>query len=238
MKGPLTEVAFRSDVTVVLDDALGSDALVCRTARVQDPGLKERDSSGRDKGLLRMLMRDRHGTPWESVVLRFYVEAPVFVAREAHRHRIASVNETSGRYRELEPVFYLPGPDRRLVQTGKPGAYAFESGTADQQELVDGVLRKASTDAYAWYRLLLDQGVAREVAQMVLPVSIYTSWYVTVNLRSLLNFLSLRMVTDATTVPTFPRREIEMVAEKMEALAAQVVPESIRLFNELGRISP
>jgi thymidylate synthase (FAD) len=99
-------------------------------------------------------------------------------------------------------------------------------------------LEGGAREAYDRYRAMLRMGVAREVAQMVLPVSIYTSWYVTINLRSLFNVLSLRMVTDATTVPTFPRREIEMVAEKMEALAAQVVPESIRLFNELGRISP
>jgi thymidylate synthase (FAD) len=85
---------------------------------------------------------------------------------------------------------------------------------------------------------MLDAGIAREVARMVLPVNIYTSWYLTINLRSLFNFLSLRNKTDKTTVPTFPMWEIQEVANQMEALAATVVPESMKLFNENGRVSP
>lgn len=232
---------FRSDVSAALLESLGDDTTVARTARV-DRLFRPRQGlplTDRDRGLLNALMRDRHGTPWESVVFRFVIEAPVFVAREAHRHRIgASVNEVSGRYRELEPVFYLPGPDRKLVQTGKPGAYVFDHGTGDQHLMVHQVLHTASCDAYRQYRTLLDAGIAREVARMVLPVNIYTGWYLTINLRALLHFLSLRQVTAATTVPTFPQREIEMVAEQMEAHARTVVPESMRLFDLYGRVSP
>jgi thymidylate synthase (FAD) len=239
----MAEITYRSDMRVLLADHMGDDITVCTTARVEDPGvLATRFTTlrleDRDKGLLRMLMRDRHGTPWEAVVFRFYIEAPIFVAREALRHRIASVNETSARYRELEPVFYAPEPGRNLVQTGKPGAYRFEGGTTGQRLLVDDMVRTQSASAYQAYQMMLTSGVAREVARTVLPVNIYTSWYVTINLRSLLNFLSLRRSLPNSAAPTFPQREIEMVAEQMEALAERVVPESLRLFNEYGRVAP
>ena len=75
-------------------------------------------------------MRDRHGSPFEHNSMTFYVQAPIFVFREFMRHRIASYNEESGRYRELRPVFYVPGPERKLTQIGKPGAYEFVDGNA------------------------------------------------------------------------------------------------------------
>ena len=77
-------------------------------------------------------MRDRHGSPFEHNSMTFYVQAPIFVFREFMRHRIASYNEESGRYRELRPVFYVPGPERKLIQEGKPGAYVFVDGTPEQ----------------------------------------------------------------------------------------------------------
>jgi thymidylate synthase (FAD) len=241
-----SEIRFRSDFTVALTDWMGNDLAIVNAARVTAPDDWAAHEFGRDacpqcekdRGLLNMLMRDRHGTPWEHVVFTFYIEAPIFVAREAHRHRIASINEESGRYKELKPVFYLPVDDRPLIQEGKPGAYTFKPGGLWEMATVSDVTRESSARAYAAYREMLDTGIAREVARMVLPVNIYTSWYLTINLRSLFNFLSLRNKTDETTVPTFPMWEIQWVANQMEALAATVVPESMKLFNENGRLSP
>ncbi len=232
-----TEITFRSDMTVKLMDSMGDDQSICDAARVRRPGMRVTVDEA-DKGLMKMLMRDRHGSPWEHVIFTFYIEAPIFVAREAHRHRIASVNEESGRYKELRPVFYQPPDDRPLVQVGKPGAYTFEAGGLWGMATVLDVTRASSRAAYAAYREMLDAGIAREVARMVLPVSVYTSWHLTINLRSLFNFLSLRRVTDETTVPTFPMWEIQEVARQMEELAATIVPEAMRLFNENGRVSP
>ena len=82
-------------------------------------------------------MRDRHGTPFEHSSMTFYVRAPIFVFREFMRHRTFSYNEESGRYCTLEPVFYVPGPGRKLVQQSKPGAYEFTDGTPAQHKLVD-----------------------------------------------------------------------------------------------------
>ncbi len=144
-------------------------------------------------------MRDRHGSPFEHNSMTFYVQAPIFVFREFMRHRIASYNEESGRYRELRPVFYVPGRDRDLVQVGKPGAYEFLPGDDEQHELVDRLTRERSLAAYEAYRSMLDAGVAREVARIVLPLNLYSSMYVTLNARSLMNFLSLRTKHPAST---------------------------------------
>ena len=85
---------------------------------------------------------------------------------------------------------------------------------------------------------MLDAGIAREVARAVLPVTIYSSMYVTMNARSLMNFLSLRTTREDTHFPSFPQREIEMVAEKMEDFWADLMPLTYQAFNKNGRVAP
>jgi thymidylate synthase (FAD) len=177
-------------------------------------------------------------SPFEHNSMTFYVQAPIFVFREFMRHRIASYNEESGRYRQLDPVFYVPGPDRHLVQQGKPGAYEFVEGTREQYDTVVEQTRTACTDAYRAYLRMLDAGVAREVARGVLPVATYSSMYVTLNARSLMNFLSLRTKREGSHFPSYPQREIEMVAELMEAEWARLMPVTHAAFEAAGRVSP
>jgi len=177
-------------------------------------------------------------SPFEHNSMTFYVQAPIFVFREFMRHRIASYNEESGRYRELRPVFYVPDTDRNLVQEGKPGAYVFVPGTEEQYETVDGATREACTQAYTAYQKMLAAGVAREVARGVLPVATYSSMYVTMNARSMMNFLSLRTKREDSAFPSYPQREIEMVAEKMEAFWSELMPLTYAAFNANGRVSP
>ncbi len=196
------------------------------------------ETAKRDRGLINYLMRDRHGSPFEHTSMTFYVQAPIFVFREFMRHRIASYNEESGRYKELNPVFYVPGPDRNLIQTGKPGAYEFLPGTAEQVALVEQEARTASINSYESYQRMLEAGVAREVARIVLPLNIYSSMYVTMNARALMNFLSLRTKREGTHFPSFPQREIEMCAEKMEEFWAQLMPHTYEAFNKNGRVAP
>jgi thymidylate synthase (FAD) len=160
------------------------------------------------------------------------------VFREFMRHRMASYNEESGRYRELNPVFYVPGPSRNLVQVGKPGAYDFLPGTPEQSALVDAEVRASCEQAFASYQRMLDAGVAREVARVVLPLTIYSSMYVTMNARALMNFLSLRTKREGTHFPSFPQREIEMVAEKMENFWEELMPLTASAFNGNGRVAP
>ncbi len=149
-----------------------------------------------------------------------------------------SYNEESGRYRELQPVFYLPGESRKLVQEGRPGKYVFVEGTQAQQELAGRVMEDSYVHAYEAYQEMLAAGVAREVARSVLPVGLYSSMYATCNARSLMHFLGLRTQHDLAKVPSFPQREIEMVGEKMEAEWAKLMPLTYAAFNANGRIAP
>jgi thymidylate synthase (FAD) len=183
-------------------------------------------------------MRDRHGSPFEHNSMTFYVQAPIFVFREFMRHRMNSYNEESGRYRELNPVFYVPGPDRNLLQVGKPGAYDFLPGTPEQSALVTDEVRRTSTEAFESYQRMLDAGVAREVARIILPLNIFSSMYVTMNARSLMAFLSLRTKREGSHFPSFPQREIEMCAEKMENHFAELMPLTYAAFGENGRVAP
>lgn len=227
---------FRSDFVVKLVDSMGSDTQIANVARVSTGTYTENPQ--KNTGLLNMLMRDRHGSPWESGILQFYIEAPIFVTREFFRHRIASYNEASSRYKEMEPIFYCPTGARPLQQVGKPGAYTFTQGSEEQLTTVRLAHKTLAMDAWDQYTNMLDDGIAREVARNVLPLSLYSSFYVTLNLRSLMNFLSLRRVTSETTVPTFPLYEIDVVASQMEEHAADIFPVAMGLFNEHGRVSP
>ena len=149
-----------------------------------------------------------------------------------------SYNEESGRYRELAPVFYVPGRERALVQEGKPGHYRFTEGDDDQYKLVTEAMEQSYRRSYEAYQEMLAAGVAREVARSVLPVGLFSSMYATCNARSLMHFLSLRTKDERATVPSFPQREIEMVAEKMEAIWAGLMPITHAAFNATGRVAP
>jgi thymidylate synthase (FAD) len=239
------DIEFRSDVTVELVRSSASDRDVLFAARVSTAGEQtleeattDAEATPRDRGLINYLMRDRHGSPFEHNSMTFYVQAPIFVFREFMRHRMASYNEESGRYRELRPVFYVPGPERNLVQVGKPGAYEFLPGEPEQHAIVDETTRAVSIEAFAAYQRMLAAGVAREVARIVLPLNIYSSMYVTMNARALMNFLSLRTKVEGTHFPSFPQREIEMCAEKMEAFWTELMPLTHAAFNANGRVAP
>ncbi|MGW5532144.1 FAD-dependent thymidylate synthase, partial [Streptomyces xanthochromogenes] len=180
----------------------------------------------------------RHGSPFEAMVFQFKIDVPLFVAREWFRHRIGSFNEVSGRYQVLDPVFYVPSTERPLKQTGAPGAYTFEAGTQQQTDTTAMCHKNIAMAAWNFYQHLLSEGVARETARNVLPVSLYTSFYWTVNGRALLNFLSLRWNHPNSTVPTFPLYEIEQAAKKVEEQAKAVAPEAFAAFDKHGRVAP
>ena len=238
-----SELRFRSDMTVELVKHSAADTDVIWAARVSTAGEQSVDEAHKDpersQGLINYLMRDRHGSPFEHSSMTFLIVAPIFVFREFQRHRAGwSYNEESARYRELAPVFYLPAADRKLVQRGRAGKYHFEEGTAEQHELTESTMREAYRHSYGMYQKMLSNGIAREVARAVLPVGIYSSMYATCNSRALMHFLSLRTMHEQATVPSFPQREIEMVAEQMEDLWAKLMPLTHEAYNLHGRRSP
>ena len=236
------EIIFKEDVTVELIKSSASDNDVVWAARVSTAGENSKEAVGddasRDVGLINYLARERHGSPFEHTSMTFFISAPIFVFREFMRHRIASYNEESGRYRELRPVFYVPSKERKLVQIGKTGAYEFIDGTPEQYEITVKAIKDSCTTAYENYQKMLDAGVAREVARAVLPVTLFSSMYVTMNARALMNFLSLRTSREGSHFPSYPQREIEMVAEKMEEHFAKLMPITYGAFVKSGRIAP
>jgi thymidylate synthase (FAD) len=218
------------DGFVRLDAAMADDLSVVNAARVSF-GVRREEMDERDGGLIRFLMRERHGTPFEHNSFRFHVRCPIFVAREWFRHRVGSFNELSGRYTQLDERFYVPAPEDVRTQTGKPGAYTFESVDAELAERTRDRIREAYREAYASYEAMLADGIAKEVARTVLPVGIYTEFYWTLNARSVMNFLSLRNAETA-------QREIRRYAAAVEELFARHMPVTHAAFVAQERVAP
>ncbi len=232
----VTDVIPESSIQVLdhgfvrLDDAMATDLSVVNSARVSF-GRRKTEMDESDEGLIRFLMRDRHGTPFEHNSFRFHVRAPIFVAREWFRHRVGSFNEFSMRYARATDDFYLPEPDDVRTQVGKPGAYSFEPVSPELAEQTRDELQAVYEQAYATYERLVELGVARELARCVMPVGAYTEFYWTVNARALMNFVSLRAHETA-------QREIRRYAEAVEALFAERMPVTHAAFVANDRTAP
>lgn len=232
----MTEIEFSSDITVKLVRSMASDDMVVQAAQVSSKG--ENNPETVPARLVEALIKGKHGSPFEHNAFTFFVEAPIFVFREWHRHRIASINEMSGRYTVLPAKFYIPGDDRKLVNTGtkmKPEFVNFDDHTG--AEFKDSMRANASL-AWARYQYALNDGIANEVARMVLPVNIYSQMYWTVNARSLMNFLSLRVESDDSAVKSYPQWEIQMGADQIEGFFASRMPLTHAAFVKNGRVAP
>jgi thymidylate synthase (FAD) len=215
---------------VALDGAMADDLSVVNGARVSFARRKTVMDEA-DGALIRFLMRDRHGSPFEHNAFRFHVRCPIFVAREWFRHRIGSFNEFSLRYAKATDDFYLPEAVDVRTQVGKPGAYSFEPVAPELAEQTRERLAEVYAHAYSAYESLVESGVARELARCVLPVGAYTQFYWTLNARSLMNFVSLRN-------SEFAQLEIRRYAEAVESFFARLMPVTHAAFVEHGRRSP
>ena len=215
---------------VRLDDAMASDLSVVNSARVSF-GRRKEEMDESDEGLVRFLMRDRHGTPFEHNAFRFHIRAPIFVVREWMRHRVGSFNEFSMRYAKATSDFYVPEADDVRSQVGKPGAYSFEPVDPELAEQTREELQAVYDQAFETYERLVELGVARELARSVMPVGAYTEFYWTVNARALMNFVSLRAAETA-------QREIRRYAEAVEVFLAEKMPVTHAAFVAAGRVGP
>ena len=258
-----------SQLTVEPIKVSADDRSVVATARVSTKGSESRHdwSSEAQAGIIRYLMNNRHGTPFEHNQFVFYAHCPIFVYREWHRHRIGiSINEESGRYKELDPVFYVPAQERpglMQVPGGKPGQYSYRDATAEEWQEIVECIQAANTVSYGMYREMLSKGVAKETARECLPVNIYSSQYWTCNARSLMAFLSLRkkltkrepylgvdrlnddgsgsleiLWEGEAFFPSKPMWEINNVADQMEAVFAQAMPITHAAFVAAGYVAP
>lgn len=216
---------------------------VCKPCRRRKT---EGEGEGGSAGVRRPALQD--GVYWEDVlsVLPDGEETTYDISMPPPHHNFVadgfvvhnSYNEESGRYRELQPVFYVPGKDRKLVQRGRPGKYEFVDGTPEQYRAVTDAMEKSYRQSYAAYQEMLAAGVAREVARATLPVGLFSSMYATCNARSLMHFLGLRTQHELAKAPSFPQREIEMVGEAMEAEWARLMPLTHAAFDANGRVAP
>lgn len=214
---------------VRLDAALASDLAVVNGARVSF-NQESQEMTERDAGLIRFLMRERHGSPFEHGYFRFIVKAPLFVVREHHRHRAGhSYNEWSGRYSEMEPEFYVP--DFVRTQVGKPGAYTFEPVDETTRDLAREEIEAQASSAFEAYERMLEQGVAKEVARAVLPLNTYTKYLWSCNPRSLMHFSSLRNHEAA-------QFEIRQYAAAAEDFLMSLMPVTHEAFVANGRVAP
>jgi thymidylate synthase (FAD) len=238
---PMEPIELSSEILVELVDQAASDLSVVKAARVSTAGIdaaREERPEAQAAGLIRYLMRSRHGSPFEHNYLTFLVSAPIFTVRHLMRHRTWSFNEESARYRELRPRFYVPDADRHLKQVGKPGHYDYVPGDDGDHDRLVTVARHSYTTAYEGYAELLNSGIARELARMVLPSATYSTVFATCNARALMHFLSLRTHRPDAAYPSSPQREIALVAEQMEAEFARLMPVTHAAFEEFGRVSP
>ena len=237
---------FTSEITVRLIQQTGGDHMVVAAARVSTSGegaLEFADSASAEgnAGLIRYLIKQRHGTPFEHASLTFFVHAPIFVWREWHRHRIGfSYNEESGRYKQLDPVFWIPRPERNIVPVAdfKPARPVFQPGTVEQYDWLVEDLKAGYEDAYKRYQARLERGVAKEVARAGLPVGIYSSCWVTTNPRALMSFLTLRTHDMAAKDVSYPPAEIAEAARAVDKIFAAGWPITYAAFVANGRQAP
>jgi thymidylate synthase (FAD) len=209
---------------VRLIDVMGDDAAIVQAARVSyGSGTKK---VLEDRGLIRYLLRHAHTTPFEMVEFKFHVKLPIFVARQWIRHRTANVNEYSGRYSEMKDEFYTPQPNDIRPQSvlNKQGRSeeTLPEGMADQAA---NAFKAGQDEAYAQYQEFLEQGIAREIARINLPVSNYTEWYWKIDLHNLFHFLRLRIDSHA-------QYEIRVFAEAIAELVKPFVPHAWEAFED------
>ncbi len=209
---------------VRLVDYMGGDERIVQAARVSyGAGTK---SYRQDKGLINYLLRNDHTSPFEQVVLTFHTKMPVFVARQWVRHRTARLNEISGRYSIMKDEFYLPEGNAIAPQAAdnKQGREAdgFDETT---REAIRDTLERQQRAAYTEYERLLGHDLAREVARINLPLSMYTEWYWQIDLHNLFHFLRLRMDPHA-------QYEIRVYGEAIFEITRRVCPIATEAFEE------
>jgi thymidylate synthase (FAD) len=208
---------------VRLVDYLGGDERIVAAARVSY-GAGAR-TVREDRALIHYLFRNAHTSPFEQVQLTFHCKLPLFVARQWIRHRTARVNELSGRYSIMHDEFYIPEPSRVQYQSQENRQGSGAVMPRSYGEAVAAELRAEQAALYQSYSGMLETGVARELARINLPLSLYTEWYWQIDLHNLFHFLKLRLDAHA-------QYEIREYAKALAHCAKAVAPLAYEAFEE------
>lgn len=219
-----TEIKIHDHGFVRYIGHFGSDLDILESARISYKSPSKGEEQ--DKKLLAYLLKNKHTSPFEMVKIKFNIKMPIFVMRQFVRHRMQNLNEVSARYTELPNEFYLPEPNEWRGQNtankqGSSGLIAEE-----HQENCSFYTQEAYKAAYRTYEYLLEKGVAREMARMVLPVGIYTEIYSCWDLNNLLKFFALRDDSHA-------QAEIQDYARAMKTITEQCFPWVMELYESL-----
>ena len=200
------------------------DLEIVRNARVSYAAeWRTGEDAGKDAKLIHRLDRDRHTSPFEAMVFTFEIKAPIFVLRQWHRHRTWAYSEVSARYSELPEEFYVPEPDKITGQhpTEKQQRTEHQHPSAEKWR---EYTKDVNANAFNLYKLMLADGVPRELARTVLPVATYSHMFATVNLHNLFGFLTLRLDPHA-------QYEIRVYAEALLKLIEPVCPVTVEAFG-------
>ena len=227
---PAAEALLDQEIKVLdhgfvrLVDYLGGDARIVQAARVSyGDGTK---TVREDAALIDYLLRNRHTSPFEQVIFTFHVKMPIFVARQWIRHRTARLNEISGRYSVMKDEFYVPRRHEVRFQSKVNKQGGDDRAVPDElQEKVLALLAAGQERAYDEYESLLEDDVARELARINLPLSLYTEMYWQIDLNNLFHFLRLRMDWHA-------QYEIRVYGDAMAQVAQAVCPLAYQAFEE------
>ena len=209
---------------VRLVDYLGGDGRIVQSARVSyGEGTK---TVREDRALIDYLIRHLHTSPFEQVILTFHVKMPIFVARQWIRHRTARMNEISGRYSVMRDEFYLPKPDEVRHQS-KSNRQGSEAGSvpAEMSAKVIELLQRDQRETYKNYETMIEDDIARELARINLPLSLYTEFYWQIDLHNLFHFMRLRMDSHA-------QYEIRVYGEQLAVCARAVAPMAYEAFED------
>ncbi len=208
---------------VRLVDYMGSDERIVQAARVSySKGTK---TVREDAALIDYLLRNQHTSPFEQVVLTFHCKMPIFIARQWIRHRTARLNEISGRYSVMEDEFYMPDAQAIAKQSTNNKQGRGEIFPVDQAKEIQSLFADEQKNVYATYEKLINMGLARELARVNLPLSLYTQWYWQMDLNNLFHFLKLRLHEHA-------QKEIRLYAQAILHIIEQVVPIAAQSFKQ------
>ncbi len=206
---------------VKLVDMMGNDMSPANAARISYDGSSK--GAKADEGLTRYLLVNRHTSPFEQIELQWEVQAPIFVFRQWHRHRTASLNEMSGRYTKLPDVYYIPDVWRAQDTKNKQGSDGV-IGPLSQSAFTQSYTNHIS-EGFALYQRMIDAGISKEMARFHLPVSTYSKMIWKSNLHNTWHFLGLRLDPHA-------QQEIREYAEAMRDIMREQLPMLMRIWEE------
>lgn len=232
----MADVQMSNELTVKLIRSMASDDFVIQAAQVSVKGENNPDTV--PERLIQSLMRNRHGVPFEHTNFTFFVEVPIFVARQWVKHRMSSLNEFSGRYSRMVPKFYTPNANRPMVNVGTKMEPKMVEARHLPYEMVKNSDLEVVQTAWRAYEMRLKLGISEEMARTVLPLSTFTQFYWTLNARSLMNFLERRVESEDARVPSHPQWEIHYAAQEIEKIFAELMPYSHSAFVKYQRVAP